>query len=179
MVDPAATRRWMFRGLFFALCACIIFISMLPLTTEPRRVPGPDLLFCITAIWIMRRPRWAPVGLIVLVHLIADLLFLRPVGLWPAISLLGYEYLRRKSTASTEIPALIEFGMAMTLFAVMVAANAVVHLLFGIPHPSFGASALHVIVTAVAYPVVMAFSVFVTRVRRARPSDFDGSGMIS
>ncbi len=179
MVDPAATRRWVFRGLFFALCACIIFISMLPLTTEPRRVPGPDLLFCITAIWIMRRPRWAPVGLIVLVHLIADLLFLRPVGLWPAISLLGYEYLRRKSTASTEIPALIEFGMAMTLFATMVAANAVVHLLFGIPHPSFGASALHVIVTAVAYPVVMAFSVFVTRVRRARPSDFDGSGMIS
>lgn len=179
MVDPAASRRLMFRGLFFVLCASIIFINMLPLTIEPRRVPGPDLLFCITAIWIMRRPQWAPVGLIVLIHLIADLLFLRPVGLWPAISLLGYEYLRRKSTATTEIPPLIEFGMAMILFAALVTLNAVIHVIFGIPHPSFGATSLHVIVTALAYPVVMAFSVFVTRVRRARPSDFDGSGMMS
>ena len=179
MVDPAASRRLMFRGLFFVLCAGIIFINMLPLTTEPRRVPGPDLLFCITAIWIMRRPRWAPVGLIVLVHLVADLLFLRPVGLWPAISLLGYEYLRRKSIETTEIPPLVEFGMAMVLFGGLVMLNAVAHILFGIPHPSFGASALHVIVTAVAYPLVMAFSVYVTRVRRARPSDFDGSGLIS
>jgi len=179
MVDPDASRRFMFRGLFFALCACVIFINMLPLTTEPRRVPGPDLLFCLTAVWIMRRPKWAPVGLIVLVHLIADMLFLRPIGLWPAITILGYEYLRRKSTDATEMPPLVEFGMVLALFCGLLAANAITHVILGIPHPTFGATVLHAIVTALAYPLVMAFSVYVTRVRRARPSDFDGSGLIS
>ena len=177
MVDPIATRRFGFRCVFFALCAVIIFVKMLPLSTIPRTIPGPDLLFCLTAVWIMRRPRWAPVGLIVLVHLIADILFLRPIGLWPAISLLGYEYLRRKAGGPTEIAAPLEVGMAAATFAAVVALNALMQLIFGIGQPGFGTLVLHVITTVIAYPFVIAFSHYLIRVRRARPTDLDSSGI--
>ncbi|MDA8746894.1 hypothetical protein N9M66_01640 [Litoreibacter sp.] len=177
MVDPIATRRLGFRCVFVALCAFIIFLKMLPLSTIPRTVPGPDLLFCLTAVWIMRRPRWAPVGLIVLVHLVADILFLRPLGLWPAISLLGYEYLRGKAGGSTEISVPLEIGMASATFAVIVAVNTVLQLMVGIGQPNMSTLLLHIITTVIAYPFVVAFSHYLIRVRRARPSDLDSSGV--
>ncbi len=177
MVDPITTRRFGFRCVFFALCALIIFLKMLPLSTIPRSIPGPDLLFCLTAVWIMRRPRWAPVGLIVLVHLIADILFLRPIGLWPAISLLGYEYLRRKAGGQTEISVPVEIGLAAATFAVLVAANALFHVIFGLGQPAFSVLLLHIVMTVVAYPFVIAVSHFLVRVRRARPTELDGSGI--
>lgn len=177
MVDPVTTRRFGFRCVFFGLCGVIIFLKMLPLSTIPRTIPGPDLLFCLTAVWIMRRPRWAPVGLIVLVHLIADILFLRPIGLWPAISLLGYEYLRAKASGPTEIAAPLEVGMAGATFAVIVAVNALFQLIFGIAQPSIATLALHIVMTVIAYPFVIAFSYYLIRVRRAKPTDLDGEGI--
>lgn len=177
MVDPLALRRFLFRCLFFGLCSVVIFLKMLPLTTEPRTIPGPDLLFCLTAAWVMRRPRWAPVGIIVLMHVVADLLFMRPVGLWPALSLLGYEYLRRKALGSAEVTPPIEIGLVSACFAVLIAANAFAHAVFGIPQASVGLQVLHVLITVVFYPLVIAFSVYVTGVRRARPSDMDDDGV--
>ena len=177
MVDPVTSRRFGYRCAFLALCAVIIFFKMLPLSIDPGRLPGPDLLFCVTAVWIMRRPRWAPVGLIVLVHLVADILFLRPLGLWSAISLLGYEYLRGKASGNSEITPPIELGMAAATFAVMAVVQAAAQALFGLPQPSFGVVGLHVIMTVLAYPLVILFSVYIIGVRRARPIDLDGSGV--
>ncbi|WP_299300797.1 hypothetical protein [uncultured Litoreibacter sp.] len=177
MVDPITTRRFLFRCLLLVLCAVIIFVQMLPLSTVPGGIPGPDLLFCLTAVWIMRRPRWAPVALIVLVHLVADILFLRPIGLWPAITLVGYEYLRRKAGGSTEISPPLELGISVATFAALVATNALLQFIFGIPQPTIGVLLLHVIMTALAYPFVIAFSHYVARVRRAKPTDLDGSGI--
>lgn len=177
MVDPLTLRRFLFRCLFFGLCAVVIFLKMLPLTTGPRLVPGPDLLFCLTAAWIMRRPRWAPVGIIVLMHVVADLLFMRPVGLWPALTLLGYEYLRRQALSSTEVAPAAEIGLVSACFAALICANALIHALLGIPQANFGLQVLHVIITILFYPLVIAFSVYITGVRRARPSDMDDDGV--
>lgn len=173
MVDPITSRRFGYRGLFLVLCAVIIFFKMLPLSTIPGRIPGPDLLFCLTAVWIMRRPRWAPVILIVFVHLVADILFMRPIGLWAAISLLGYEYLRSKAEGDTELSPPIEVGLAAGTFAGIAALNALVHAVLGMPQPSFGVMGLHVIMTVLAYPFVIAASVYILGVRRARPTDPD------
>lgn len=176
MVDPVTSRRFGYRCLFVGLCMVVIFFKMLPLSTIPGRLPGPDLLFCLTAVWIMRRPKWAPVGLIVLMHLVADILFLRPIGLWSAISLLGYEYMRSQAEGGTEISPPLEIGLAAATFAVMAGLNGLVQYVLGLPQPSFGVTGLHVIMTVVAYPFVIAVSVYLLRVRRARPTDLDGTG---
>ncbi|NNK79635.1 MAG: rod shape-determining protein MreD [Litoreibacter sp.] len=171
MVDPAASRRWMFRGLFLATCACVMFIQMLPLRTTPALLPAPDLLFAVAAVLIMRRPAYVPVLLVVGVFFLADLLYLRPPGLWTAIVLVATEFLRRRSVAPTEFPFLVEFAVFSGVFTAMVAGNAVTQLVFGLTPPDLATLALHVLVTMAAYPFVIAFSHFILGIRRARPSD--------
>ena len=198
MVDPITWRRFQYRGLFLLVSAIIIFGQLLPLNTAPAVVqlidpasgeltqvgstyfslPGPDWLFCLTAAFLMRRPRWAPVALIVFVHLMADVLFLRPLGLWPAISLVAYEFLRRQINASNEVPLPLEFALVIGAFTAAVFANAVFHLIFAVPHPGFGRTLLHILTTAIAYPFVIAVTHFILRVQRAGVRELDSDGVI-
>ncbi|WP_298258707.1 hypothetical protein [uncultured Litoreibacter sp.] len=198
MVDPITWRRFQFRVLFLVVSAIVIFGQLLPLNTAPAAVqlldpetgeltreggsyfnlPGPDLLFCLTAAFLFRRPRWAPVVLIVLVHLLADVLFLRPLGLWAAVSLLAYEFLRRQSNTGAEISVPLEVAMVIGTFAATVLANSVFYLVFAVPHPSVGVSVLHILTTAVAYPFVIALVHFILRVRRASARELDSDGVI-
>ena len=198
MVDPITWRRFQFRTLFLFVCAVIIFVQLLPLNTAPAVVqlidpvsgeliqegssyyslPGPDWLFCLTAAFLMRRPRWAPVALIVFVHLMADVLFLRPLGLWPAISLVAYEFLRRQINASNEVPLPLEIALVIGAFAAAVFANGLLLLIFAIPHPGLGVTLLHVLATAIAYPFVIVVTHFILRVRRAGVRELDSDGVI-
>ena len=176
MVDPATFRRWMFRGVFALLCSVLIFGKMLPLTAIPRAIPGPDLIFAFSAAFIMRRPRYAPVLLVVGILLLTDILFLRPIGLWPAIALVALEVMRSRATSQVETPLPAELLQFAMLFSGAVCVNALVLVIFGLPVISFSALILHIVVTGVAYPVVIAATHYVLRVRRARPSDVDAVG---
>lgn len=198
MVDPITWRRFQYRTLFVVVSALVIFGQLLPLNTEPAVVqlidpvngqiieegssylslPGPDWLFCLTAAFLMRRPRWAPVALIVFVHLMADVLYLRPLGLWPAISLVAYEFLRRQTNASNEVSLLLEVALVVGSFTAAVFANALVQLVFAVPQPGFGATLLHILTTAIAYPFVIAVTHFILRVKRASVRELDSDGVI-
>ena len=198
MIDPITWRRFQNRVLFLVVCALIIFSQLLPLNTAPAAIklldpetgravqvggtyfslPGPDLLFCLTAAYLMRRPRWAPVALIVVVQLLADILFLRPLGLWPAISLIGFEFLRRQTNASNEVSVPLEIALVVGTFTAAVFANGLAQLIFAVPQPSFLSSVLHILTTALAYPLVIAFTHFILRVRRAGVRELDSDGVI-
>lgn len=178
MVDPITWRRFWYRCLFFLVCSLVIFGSLLPLSTVPESVPGPDLVFCLTAAFLMRRPRWAPVVLIVFIHLLSDILFLRPLGLWTAISLVAYEFLRAQTNATNELPVPLEVAFVTGAFAAATVVNGLFHLVFAISHPGIGVTFLHILTTAVAYPFVVALAHFVLRVRRARASELDSTGVI-
>lgn len=176
MVDPSVIRRWLFRGLFVLVCALLIFGKMLPLTTIPRTVPGPDLIFAFSAAFIMRRPRYVPVGLLVAVLLLTDILFLRPIGLWPAIALVGLEIIRNRASGSTETPLPSEVVLFSFVFAGTVLLNGTVLAIFGLPHVTLQALVLHILVTLISYPFVLVVTHYVLRVRRARPTDVDAVG---
>lgn len=198
MVDPVAWRRFLFRCLFLLVCILVLFGKLLPLgsaTTDLPlfdplsgdlvqnggarfALPGPDLLYCFTAAFLMRRPRWAPVALILLTHVLADFLFLRPLGLWPAVAIVGYEVLRNQTDATAEIPLPFEVALVSGVFAALVLANALLQLIFAVPQPGFGLSMLHILTTAIAYPFVIAATHFILRVRRARPGELEMSGTI-
>ena len=198
MVDPITWRRFQYRTLFVVVSALVIFGQLLPLNTEPAVVqlidpvngqiieegssylslPGPDWLFCLTAAFLMRRPRWAPVALIVFVHLMADVLYLRPLGLWPAISLVAYEFLRRQTNASNEVSLLLEVALVVGSFTAAVFANALVQLVLAVPQPGFGTTLLHILTTAIAYPFVIAVTHFILRVKRASVRELDSDGVI-
>ncbi len=176
MLDPATTRRLMFQALFFGVCMLVIFVKMLPLGTTPAAIPAPDLIFAITACFVIRRPRYAPALLIVVVHLLADILFLRPMGLWPALTLLAYEYLRHKKPAGADMQLSVELILVPVVFGAALGFNALVYFALGMPHPTLGQTLLHILMTATAYPFVIAASEFILGVRRVRPGEMEPDG---
>lgn len=199
MVDPIKFRRFLFRCLFLLVCAVLIFAKMLPLGTEPAAtplidpvtgetttegkstlfIPGPDLIFAMMSAWIIRRPRWAPIGLIVAVLLLTDLLFLKPIGLWTAIGLLGLEFIRSRAHGATEMPWPVEIAIFAGVFTASIFANAIFFLVFNLPSPGLLTLLLHIIMTVAAYPFVLLVTHYVLRVRRARPTDFDAIGGVA
>ncbi len=179
MVDPVTMRRFLFRVQFLGVCMLLVFYKMLPLTTEPGRIPGPDLLFVFTAAVIMRRPNFAPVGLIVLVHLVADLLFLRPPGLWTAVTLLAYEFLRNRRLRDSEVPVVAEIVMVIGVFVAVVVGYAVVLAIFAVPQSSAVTLAIHILTTAICYPFAILVVHYILRVRRLKPGELDDDGALA
>ena len=197
MVDPITWRRFQYRSLYLLVSGIIIFGQLLPLNTAPATVllidsvtgaltqegspylslPGPDLLFGLTAAFLMRRPRWAPVAMIVFIQLMADILFLRPLGLWSAISLVAFEFLRRQAYAKNEVSLALEFALVMGAFTAAVFVNGLFYLIFVIAHPSFAETLLHILTTAVAYPFVIVTIHFILGVRRAGVRELDSDGV--
>ncbi|MEP5758578.1 MAG: hypothetical protein ABJ327_04535 [Litoreibacter sp.] len=179
MVDPATLRRFLFRIQFLCLCAALIFYKMLPLSTEPGRIPGPDLLFIFTAAVIMRRPSFAPVLIIVLIHLIADLLFLRPPGLWTAASLVGFEFLRNQRLRSRDVPILAEIGMFAGVFAATVVGYTLILVILAVPRTDFLTLAIHIVTTVLSYPVAILVVHYILGIRRAHPGELDDDGAVA
>lgn len=176
MLDAATTRRLIYRSLFIALCFGLVFFKLLPLATAPSALPGPDLLFVFTAVWLLRRPNFVPIWLIAPMHFLADLLFLRPPGLWAAISVIAYEFLRRRRFGPTEISLPIEIAMAAGVFAAAQLAYLVLLAIFMVPGPTFVMATLHVLTTVIAYPFAILVSRYIFRVERVRPGDLDEDG---
>jgi rod shape-determining protein MreD len=139
-------------------------------------VPGPDLLVAIALAWAARRPDYVPVVLVALVMLLADFLFMRPPGLWAAITVLGVEFLRNRESAFRDLPFLVEWGLVAVLLLAMTLANAFVLLVLMVDQPTLGLTLLQLIATILAYPLVVGVTVFALGLRRAAPGEIDEMG---
>lgn len=178
MIEPAVSARLAYRSLFLLCCIGVVFVKLLPLSTQPASIPGPDLLFCLIAVWVMRNPLWAPVLIIVVVQLFADILFLRPLGLWSALSLVAFEFLRQHSLGQSDISFLREVFLVSITFVGLVLLNAMVFSAFGIPHASAKLTVLHIVVTLLCYPLVFLATHYLLGVRRAKPGERDTGGAL-
>ncbi len=171
MVDPLKLRMWFYWALLVALAGLVIFVAMLPLSTLPAGWPGPDLLLALVCAWVLRRPEYVPVGLVAALFFLTDMLTLQPPGLRAALVVLAVEFLRRR--AGQERPFVLEWGLvALVLGAVMLGERLVLGLAL-VDQVSFGKAALRLIATILAYPLVVAVSVWVLRVRRIQPGEAD------
>ena len=81
---------------FVALSSALAVVRLLPIDMQPMPLPGPDLMLCLVLAWTIRRPDLLPVWLVAVVMLAADLLLMRPPGLWAAAGKVS----RRAKTAS-------------------------------------------------------------------------------
>lgn len=164
---------WSYRALFLALCASVICIKMMPLSLDSSGVPGPDLLLALTLAWLLRQPTVVPLGLILLVFLLADFLFQRPPGLWTLLVIITSEALRRRRLTMTEFPFFLEWSaFTGAVFAMIVVERLLLLLLFVEPAP-LGLSLAHAIVTAAIYPIVVGISKFLFGLRKIGPADVE------
>lgn len=176
MVDPVTSQRLAFRGLFFALAASILFVRMLPLSTLPPRIPGPDLLVCLVATFVIRRGDYAPAWAIVLVMLLEDFLTMRPPGLWALVVLFGSQFLRSRANLTRDLPFLLEWAMVSAVLVAMTLVYRLVLAVFMVPQVGLGPVVLQIVITLVTYPLFVIAAHFTVGLRKAAPGQVDALG---
>ena len=167
--------RFRLAATYSLLALAIIVLRLMPLSQGSLRFPGPDLLLCLSLVWVLRRPRDVPALLIAGLVLIEDIVTLRAPGLWALAVLTGTEAARRREHRWREQPFLVEWLRVAMLMAAMMAAARLVMVVVLLPVPPLGQVLLHWLASVTAYPVV-AFAGMLLGLRRAAPGEAEGTG---
>ncbi len=180
VAEAVRSRHWRYWTLFAGLAGLSLFLRLLPLPGfapgVPGGVPGPDLLLCLVLAWVLRRPDYMPALLVAVVFLLEDLLLMRPPGLWALIVLLGAEFLRGRQPLMRELPFLLEWAVVAAVIAAMWLAERLVLGLVMVPMPALGPALLHLLLTLLAYPLVVGVSHALLRVRKPATGEVDALG---
>lgn len=176
MDDPMAQRTWLGRFIYLGLACVIFFFRLLPLNAVPGGLPGPDLLLAMTLAWLIRRPEQVPAPLIAGVFLMADMLFLRPPGLWTLIVLGATEFVRSRSSPTRDVPLAAEMGLIAILVITATVVELIALSIFLLPKPGLGIALLQALFTLVAYPVIVAALSLGLGLRRIAPGDVYDQG---
>ncbi|HEY0274563.1 MAG TPA: rod shape-determining protein MreD [Paenirhodobacter sp.] len=176
MVDPRTTRRLAYWALFLALTAMTMFLRLLPINPMAHGIPGPDLTLAFTFVWLMRRPDYIPAWLIVGVFVLGDMVYWRPVGLWPLLVLMGTEFLRGRVPLSRALPMMAELVMVGSVMLAILLINRLVLALTMVDQPALGLELLRLVMTLLAYPFVAVFSRLAFGLHRPVPGEAVGYG---
>ncbi|WP_225027620.1 rod shape-determining protein MreD [Xinfangfangia pollutisoli] len=167
---------WGYRALFLGLALFLLFVRLLPLGNTAGAFPGPDLLLCLSLAWMMRRPDFLPVWLLVAVFLTEDLILMRPPGLWCALVVLATEFLRARTALTRELNFLVEWLLAAGLMVAMLVAYRLVFLVTMLPQPPFGFAVVQVVWSVLAYPVVVGLSRLAFDLKKPATGEIDPQG---
>lgn len=174
----ALAERWIFGATYAALMAALMFVHLVPLSVMPGRIPGPDLMVAVTLAWILRRPRLLPTPLVAAVFLLADLMFLRPIGLYAALVVLAIEFLRAREASIREQTFAAEWVMVATMVLALTLVNRLVLAIFLVDQPAFPLAAVQFAGTVLAYPVVVFVLRLVFGIGKLTASEADARGRV-
>jgi rod shape-determining protein MreD len=176
MGDPITRQLWIGRGKYLLIACAIIFVRLLPLNLGPGRPPMPDLVLAVTMAWVLRRPEQVTPVMIAGVFLICDMLFLRPPGLWTLIVLIATEVLRAREGLARDLPFPLEWALVAIILLSATLAESLVLTILVVPISAIGVALLHILLTLLAYPAVVAALRFGLGLRRAAPGEKDAMG---
>ncbi len=154
MTGPRLTDRLGAGALFVGICMVLLTLRLMPLPQGPGGWPGPDLMLALTMVWVQRRPDALPVGLIAAAFLAADLLLMRPPGLWTALVVVATEGVRQTARHGQQVPLWLETAIFAGLQSAMIMLAWLVLSVTFVSQPSLGPQLLQVPVTVAAYPLV-------------------------
>jgi rod shape-determining protein MreD len=176
MINGLRADPWGYRLLFIGLALLLLFLRLLPLGNTAGAFPGPDLLLCLTFAWIMRRPDFLPLGLLLPVFLIEDLILMRPPGLWTALVVLATEFLRSRTALTRELNFVTEWVLAGGLMIGMLILYRLAFAVVLLPQPPFGFAVVQVLWSILAYPVVVGLSRLAFDLRKPAMGEIDDYG---
>ncbi len=169
-------RPWIMRALYVLIVMIVLFVRLLPLDTVPKVWAAPELALAVTFAWVLRRPEFVPPLLIALVFLLADLLLQRPPGLWAALVLIGSEALRARAPGLRDLTFPVEWLTVAITLAIMTLGNRIILGLMVVDQAPLGLSLIQMVMTLIAYPVVVLATRTVFGVRKRAPGDVDMMG---
>jgi rod shape-determining protein MreD len=145
-------------------------------TTWLGRMPGPDLLLCITFAWTMRRPDYLPVLLIAAVVLLEDMILMRPPGLWTALVIVASEFVRGRVALTRELSFSVEWLLVSALMVAMLLVYRMFFALVLVPQAPFGFAMIQILWSILCYPVVVFLSRFVLDLYKPAMGEIDAYG---
>lgn len=158
MTPPA--KLWKFRFLFCLGLYFIVTSSFSPLFLLPDPIPSPDLIFCFTTAWLVRRPDYVLTLAVIFATLLNELFIFHSPGLWCAIMLLMTEYFRVNCERIRILPFWNEWSIIALIYAGAQTIYQLILVFIFLPSAPFSQAALHILITSLAYPV----AVFITNV---------------
>jgi len=161
----------------YALLALVILAAqLLPLQTLPRVWAGPDLLVALTFAWAVRRPDYVPVILVGAIMLLADLLLQRPPGLMAGLVVLATHRLASSAMTFRTAGFMAEWATACLAIAAIAVANRLILAMMLVEQAPLALTVSRAACTMLVYPLVVAASHGLLRVRKVNPAQYTGFG---
>ncbi|MEY4984356.1 MAG: hypothetical protein RIR62_2622 [Pseudomonadota bacterium] len=176
MVEAVRGSVWIYRAAFLFFAFVILFVKLLPLGSVAGDWPGPDILLCLIFAWVVRRPDFLPVLLVVFVLLVEDLILMRPPGLWTALVVIATEFVRSRIGLTRELSFWAEWALVGGLMFALLLAYRVIFSVAFLPQPGFGFALLQTLWSILCYPVVVAASRFALDLRKPATGEVDAYG---
>ena len=151
----------------FAIIA--ILIPLLPLGHQSDAWLVPDLLYCLTLIWVIREPRIIGVGTVAMLGLACDIFLGRPIGLGAIMLVLTSEAFRQQARFFQENMFLLEWAAAVVFFMLAQLGMSLVLVLTFTDPPQMGNVLAYVLGTAIAYPLIAGLLYASVKVRAPQP----------
>lgn len=155
---------------YLALGLVATVAAVIPLAPGGRLLP-PDLAWCLTIAWVVRRPARLPFPAILAVGVLGDVLLARPVGLGALGLLLLSEAFRHRAHLFWSAPFPLEWLAAAGGFAAMLAAEHLALAIVFAEPPGLALSLRYLAATAAAYPLVVLGLVWCVGLRAPRLRD--------
>lgn len=152
-----------------------ILLELAPLSGLSSAPPSPDLLFCVAAFLLIRRPQATPALLIVLLGVLRDLLGGGPAGLGALILLAALECLRLYADILRRRGFLFELTCIAGLTVIMAAIEVIVLTIALTPIPPLDRIGMGILITIFSYICVVILLRGVLRIR----ADQDDSTSLS
>ena len=157
--------KWLNSLVLIGFAWVAILIELAPLNEEASTMPAPDLLFCVAAFLVLRRPSATPAFLILILGLIRDLLGGGPVGLGALALVAAIECLRALGEFLSRHNFFFELGAVAAFGFLLVGVQTFGLLITFIPTPPLDQLGLRVLGTIGAYLWIYVFFRWVLRVR--------------
>jgi len=157
--------KWLNSLVLIGFAWLAILIELSPLNEEASTMPAPDLLFCIAAFLVLRRPSATPAFLIVILGLARDLLGGGSVGLGALALVASIEGLRALGEFLSRHNFLFELGAVAAFSLLLVSLQTFGLLVTFSAVPPIDQLVLRVLGTIGAYLWVFVFFRWILRVR--------------
>ncbi len=176
MEDISAFRLWIHRTGFLGIGLVSVLWSVIPFDLSAEALPDPDLFYCLTMAFLVRRPEYVPIWTVFVVFFMRDVLTLAPLGLSTLMIIIASEVVRTNVQAFREYIFGLEWLWVATMFTIItLIQNTVLTLTFA-DTPRLVEQVPLILFTVLAYPVIVWVIRYVFRITRPRPGESDAWG---
>ncbi len=167
---------WIRRGTYLAFGILLLLQAIIPQSLEATQIPGPDIFYCITMAYIIRRPEYAPLWAIVLIFFLRDVVTMAPLGLATLFFLIATEIVRANLQAFREYFFGIEWLWVAVIYGlILVTQNLVLSLSVSFT-PKFVDLFYQFFFTTLAYPVIVLIMRYLFAIDRPAAGKTDARG---